>query len=716
MAQRWRPTGISGGGGMETPAISPHDPNLMLLNCDMSGAYRTTDGGETWEMLHWAQLTGCPFCAAVFHPADPDVIFAAHSYAATLRVSRDRGATWQPFGEGLPGNLRRLAIDPVDPARMLAATTETMYRSLDGGEHWASCAGFTGESLGIVFDRGTGHCFTAAKEGVFRSEDHGAYWRSCGTGLEGRHIAAFAGGSNAEQFRLYCWTADGTVFRSPDSKAWDYCLDLPVRAGYEGCARWLLVSDANPEIVYAVRPDFSAEDTVWRSANGGESWRQVAFCDKTDPRFNLPMNYITDYFLPGSLWGWTTCGAAIDPSDPDYLLFDHYCSLFITKDGGRSWQSGDVHEAPGSRWANNGLVITTTWHYYIDPFRHDRRYIGYTDLGLFRSEDAGATWIWNRDIGANVYEIAFDPEVPGRLWAALSQVHDIPNNNIVLGGHRADGFGCMGYSEDFGVTWRERNLDRPVVDYHWPEWAKDDDYAARRGLPVAPIISVVLDSKSPVDARALYASVWQHGVFRSTDGGLTWAPYSDDLGAPSANMRVCRLRLHADGTLFCLITGILRDGKLIRDGVGLYRSDGKCWQEITAGLDIRWATDYDVDPRDGRVIYLGLCDDPGRDAREGGLYKTTDGGQTWTRLARKSSLHFGATIHPCRPDWVYLTLAYNDAATPPLWLSKDAGKTWTPFDDYPFCSAHRVHFDPRDDSTIYVTSYGGSVWQGPAVP
>ena len=721
MDYRWQPTGISGGGGMETPSISPHDPNLMLLNCDMSGAYRSTEGGARWEMIHWAQLTGCPFCAAVFHPVDADVIFAAHSYAATLRVSRDRGVTWQPIGEGLPGNLRRLAINPVEPAVMLAATREAVYRSADGGARWERCAGFAGEALGIVFDHHSGCWIAATATGVFRSMDGGASWQPHGTGLAECRLAAFAGGSHQESgiCRLYCWTVEGAVFRSLDGGAtWAHCANLPVRQGYEGYARWLLVSEANPEIVYAVRPDFSAEDTVRRSADSGSSWQQVAFCDKTDPRFNLPANYITDYFLPRSLWGWSTCGAAIDPSNPDHLMFDHYCSLFITKDGGQSWQAGDVHAAPDSRWVNNGLVITTTWHYYFDPFQHDRRYICYTDLGLFRSEDAGKTWGWHRDIGANVYEIAFDPEVPGRMWAALSQVHDIPNNNIVVGSHTADGYGCVGYSEDSGDSWSERNLGQTVSDSSWPEWATGEDYSARRGLPVAPVTSVILDSRSPADSRTLYASVWQHGVFRSTDGGLTWSPRAQGLGAPGVNMRVCRLRVHADGTLFCVVTGRQVDGRLIREGVGLYRSadGGGSWQEITTGLDIRWTTDFDVDPRDSRVIYLGVCDDPGRDAKEGGLYKTIDGGQAWTRIARKSSLHFGATVRPDKPDWVYLTLTYNDAASPPLWLSKDAGTNWEPFENYPFCSAHRVHVDPEDDGTIYVTSYGGSVWKGPAEP
>src|SRR5215469_7853812 len=56
--QTWMALGLGGGGAMYTPAISPADPKLMLLGCDMSGAYRSADGGRTWELIHYAQLTG----------------------------------------------------------------------------------------------------------------------------------------------------------------------------------------------------------------------------------------------------------------------------------------------------------------------------------------------------------------------------------------------------------------------------------------------------------------------------------------------------------------------------------------------------------------------------------------------------------------------------------------------------------------------------------
>ena len=80
---------------------------------------------------------------------------------------------------------------------------------------------------------------------------------------------------------------------------------------------------------------------------------------------------------------------------------------------------------------------------------------------------------------------------------------------------------------------------------------------------------------------------------------------------------------------------------------------------------------------------------------------------------RKGPETFGATINPVRPDWVYLCLT-EGAPGPGLWLSKDQGETWEPMRGLPFRNAMRVEFDPDDDSIIYVCTFGGSVWKGPA--
>jgi hypothetical protein len=339
--------------------------------------------------------------------------------------------------------------------------------------------------------------------------------------------------------------------------------------------------------------------------------------------------------------------------------------------------------------------VTTVWHYYIDPFEKNRHYMAYTDIKFARSEDAGKTWYsqWDRPLRNTTYELAFDPDTPGKIWGAFADLHDIPNMNVISGRHywpRAGG--GVGLSEDFGKTWRDSS----------------------EGLPNKPVVSVILDPRSPKDARVVYASLFEAGVYKSTDDGKSWVKKSDGLGAPDTNERACRVILHDDGTLFCLVTALRKDDRYVAEGPGMYRSrdGGESWQCINASQPLLWPKDFDVDPRDSNVIYLGAAD---ADNREGGLYKTTDGGDTWTRISRESHEVFGATVHPKRPDWVYMCLC-EGAPGHGLWLSKDGGESWEPFIGIPFRNIQRVSFDPDDDSIIYVCTFGGSVWKGPAEP
>jgi photosystem II stability/assembly factor-like uncharacterized protein len=337
--------------------------------------------------------------------------------------------------------------------------------------------------------------------------------------------------------------------------------------------------------------------------------------------------------------------------------------------------------------------VTTAWNYYLDPFEPDRHYIAYTDIGYARSTDAGKTWHWQkgRPLRNTTYELAFDPDTPGTIWAACADLHDIPQNNVISGRHySARASGGVAISTDFGTTWKDTSA----------------------GLAKKPITSVIVDPKSPKESRTLYASAFEAGVYKSTDGGKSWVKASDGLGAPGVNVRACRIILHRDGTLLCLVTALRKDRRYVAEGPGLYRSTdgGKTWECINRSTPLLWPKDFDVDPRDSRVIYLGAAD---AGNTEGGVYKTTDGGAHWTRIARKGEDCFGATVNPRKPDWVYLCIGEGETE-PGLWLSKDAGQTWKALEGMPFRNAMRVAFDPKDDSVIYVSTFGGSVWRGPA--
>ncbi|HLJ57375.1 MAG TPA: hypothetical protein VKT77_20220, partial [Chthonomonadaceae bacterium] len=390
-----------------------------------------------------------------------------------------------------------------------------------------------------------------------------------------------------------------------------------------------------------------------------------------------------------------------DPNDPDRLILVDTGGCHVTIDGGNTWRTGHTALAPGQKaeagaaWLCNGLVVTTTWNYYIDPFRPERHYICYTDIGFARSTDRGKSWRWWSQKGRSpwnntCYELAFDPSAPGKVWGAFSNVHDIPNGNIIYGNHRDSYPGGVCVSTDFTETWSKSNS----------------------GLPLAPVTSIVVDPKSPAGRRTLYAGVFNHGVYKSQDDDRTWTAKNEGLGAPT-NMRVCRVQLHPDGTLFALVTAMRRDGKFQQEGVGLYRSTdgGDHWAMVNRSNPLLWPKDFTLDPKDSKTIYLSGCNTNIRP--EAGLYRTTDGGATWSCLAQKGPEHFGAYLHPKRPGWIYMTLT-EGAPGAGLWLSKDNGVTWTAMRGLPFSNAMRVAFDPADPDTIIVTTFGGSVWRGPA--
>ena len=79
--------GPGGGGAMFHPTISPHDPNTVLVSCDMTGSYISHDGGESWRMFNLRGVVQF----FVFDPLDSKVIYAQ---ADGLWRSEDSGVTW----------------------------------------------------------------------------------------------------------------------------------------------------------------------------------------------------------------------------------------------------------------------------------------------------------------------------------------------------------------------------------------------------------------------------------------------------------------------------------------------------------------------------------------------------------------------------------------------------------------------------------------------
>jgi len=213
------------------------------------------------------------------------------------------------------------------------------------------------------------------------------------------------------------------------------------------------------------------------------------------------------------------------------------------------------------------------------------------------------------------------------------------------------------------------------------------------------------------------------GVYKSVDGGKSWQRASEGLGA-ATNHHVYSVRLHPDGTLFCSLTGSQK-GRDFATPSGLYRSRdaGGTWESISSNLNLRWAGDFDFDPGNSNILYLTAASAPGYN--QGGIYKTSDGGVTWRQLLGDGledgkrlpadlsgfTHAFFVTVDQENPKRVYL-----GATTHGAFVSEDAGQTWHELKGIPFQPCQRVTIDPMDRDTIWVSTFGGGVWKGPAGP
>ena len=262
-AERYQVLGLGGAGGMYTPAISPRNPKLMFISCDMSGDYRSTTGGKTWEMIDSMQLRSSRTCRPMF--VGDKVYWTS---GGELRVSEDEGATWKPVcPDGAPWKreaVKRLASLSGRRQALFVGVGNAVYVSRNGGKTWQKGPSGPGKCGGIAVAGGKVYASVGSKMWV--SGDSGQTWQSLAvTAAKGQAIKWITAGSKGGRSIVYVIAGDVGVLRSLDGgKSWNHVLRLG--GGDRDC---ILMATNQTEVAYACN-----RKEVYRTVNGGKNWER----------------------------------------------------------------------------------------------------------------------------------------------------------------------------------------------------------------------------------------------------------------------------------------------------------------------------------------------------------------------------------------------------------------------------------------------------------
>lgn len=722
--------GPGGGGWIPTVTIAPDATGTVYAGCDVGGVYKSIDDGQNWTIVnngllsyetrvivvdyqhpatvyvattggvfkstdaaeHWERKRNgfpalqkwsisAPVNALAIDPVDPNVLYAgigisrkaeglgpqASSHGAgTIYKTVDGADEWDIVNTGNAtinptAIINGITIDPSDTATLYAATDRGLYKSLDGGVNWTllnnglpptSGDNVTSNVRAVVVDPQSPDTLYATvraipntapegvwQGGVYKSIDSGATWESKSVGL-----ANYAGSSNAS-------------LAIPENTTSNY---------------WCLVMDPlDPRTLYV--GDFSyGTYGLYKTTDGADSWDVVTY--ETGPDQNMELG-----------WSWANLGItalAIDPQDPDRLYYGGGMCVFKTNDGGLSWQQVYTKQTEAGTWESNGFETHGMYDIEIDPANPDNVYVGYTDIDFQKSTDGGnsfkrcQTMTWH---GGNVFDVTIDPDHPNILYAGV--------------GWWEHNSGWLVRSEDYGETWTITGN-------------------TANGLPDARVRAVVIDPSSPVDNRTIYVTSENYGVYKSVNGGLTWDPENNGLGT---NLYTYKMVMDPfdPATLYVGIRAPIEDSTVLG---GVYKTtDGALtWTKVNVDLELPDVEDLAIDPANPDILFVATGQhyvQPSGPLDPGGVFRSTDGGAHWDLvLTRDPLMHIFnvevVAISPVNPDLVFAGVAdyayHDECPGDGLFMSENGGDTWQDINEgLPMLIINALTAHPTNPDIIY---------------
>ncbi len=526
----WQNVGLEGSDHISKILVHPEDGDTVFVAAKGPlwsgggdrGLYRTTDGGETWDLVLAGENEFTGATDVVMDPENPDVLYAAmHQRLRTVAAyvaggpgsgiwkSTDGGDTWREVTQGLPGKeMGRigLAVEPQDPSIVYATVEVTreeggFYRSTDRGESWEKRNDYISGGTGphyyqeiFASPHAMGRVYQMDAP-LMKTEDGGATFERMADDWKHSDNHAMAFDPNDPEYLLV--GTDGGLYESWDlGQTWKFIANLPVTQFYK-----VAVDDDVPFYnVYGGTQDNSTQGGPSRTDNihgiRNSDWIITVFADGHQPATE-PGNpdIVYSEWQQGNLVRYDrTTGEIVyiqpqpAPGDPPErfnwdapILVSPHQPTRIYYGSQRVWRSDDR----GDSWRPVSGDLTRDIDRFMLPM-----------MGRVQSVDAG--WdLTAMSTFSTVTSLAESPVEEGVLWAGTDD-------------------GLIQVSSDGGGSWREIEVG---------------------SLPGVPGRAFVNDVKADLfDADTAYVALDNHKegdyapyLLKTTDRGRTWTSIAGDL-------------------------------------------------------------------------------------------------------------------------------------------------------------------------------------------
>ena len=714
----WSSIGPGGGGKLPSLAYAP--PNTIYVGCDVGGVFRSTDGGESFSIINNG-LQNYVVLAIAVHPEIPTTVFLGT--AGGIYRSLDAGDRWEWMRDGFPAiepssfsaPITSLAIDHSNPDIIYAGTGDSnhhihgqgrIYKSEDNGEHWRIVnngqANLHPDAIVysiLVHPQESNTLLASTDHGVYLSSDSGVNWEPTNTGLphtNARKMVMDPTNPNTLYLTInstpneHPWL--GGVYKSLDGgETWQPKINgLGKHVGDPGDPDLIttnfeniLINPQDPTVLYVGAISWW-DAGVYMTTNGGDNWRNI-----------VNGGNVTAGWIARDDWGNPQVESMlIDPNNPQRIFFGSAWQLFRTEDAGSTWQQVYSNEIPvgSGSWQGRGLETTVLYDIEVDPTNSDVVYFGFWDIGFHRTDDGGMTFkrfSEGLEHPGNIFAIEIDPDRPNVIYASTGR-WEWTTGDVVK-------------SEDYGETWQV--IGNPTS-----------------GLPDSQVYALVLDPTSPVDSRTLFAASYLNGVFKSTDGGITWVEMNNGLGT-NGNLLVSSLVMDPTDP-DVLFAGVDMEkawlGAIQGDqhgGVYMTRDGAVSWTKVDQDMPNVLA--LSIDPNNPQVIYAAtreFWDHVNEIGYEGGVYKSTDGGESWFLVFEDSFVNV-VVADPHTPNAVYAGTndhPYHDQSTGNgLFRSMDGGETWQSVNKgLSHLGIRALEIDPNNPTALYLGTSGNGLFKG----